>query len=404
LYRVLNAHFRLGARENAAAVAAFAARADAPPALRIEALKQLGDWAKPAGRDRIMGVWRPLAPRAFELAVEALKPALAGIFTGPDAVRQEAVKVAARLGIKEVGPVLVEITFDSARPASMRAEALAALGALKHSLLDKTVRKAVTDGEPRVRNEGRRQLARLRPAEALPLLKSALETGQVIEQQAALATLADLKEAGVDDLFVKSLDKLLTGDLAAEVHLDLLEAAAQRPSVDVKARLLRYEGRRDKADPLAPYKETLVGGDAEAGRRIFLHKAEVSCLKCHKVNGEGGEVGPELAGIGAKQKRDYLLESIVLPNKQIAKGFETVVLTLKNGKTITGVLKQEDATEVRLMTPEGQLLKVAKAQIDERDTGKSAMPEDLIKHLSRSEVRNLVEFLASLKEPPATPK
>ncbi len=115
------------------------------------------------------------------------------------------------------------------------------------------------------------------------------------------------------------------------------------------------------------------------------------------MQGVGGDVGPDLAGIGTRQKRDYLLESIVAPNKQIAKGFETLVLTLKNGKTRTGVLKSEDAREVRLMTPEGQLLIVPKDAIDERETGKSAMPEDLTKHLSHAEIRDLVEFLAGLK-------
>ncbi len=55
-------------------------------------------------------------------------------------------------------------------------------------------------------------------------------------------------------------------------------------------------------------------------------------MRCHKVNGIGGEVGPDLTGIGKKQQRDYLLESIVDPNKQIAKGYETVVITLTNGQ------------------------------------------------------------------------
>jgi quinoprotein glucose dehydrogenase len=108
-------------------------------------------------------------------------------------------------------------------------------------------------------------------------------------------------------------------------------------------------------------------------------------------------VGPDLTGVGTRQKRDYLLASIVDPSRQIAKGFETVVLTLQNGQTRTGVLKAEDAREVRLMTAEGQLLVVPKDQIDERQTGKSAMPEDLTRHLSPAEVRDLVEFLASLK-------
>jgi quinoprotein glucose dehydrogenase len=63
------------------------------------------------------------------------------------------------------------------------------------------------------------------------------------------------------------------------------------------------------------------------------------------------------------------------------------------------VHKGEDAQELRLMTAEAKALTIPKDQIEERTRGKSAMPEDVLKHLSRSELRDLVEFLASLKEP-----
>ena len=71
--------------------------------------------------------------------------------------------------------------------------------------------------------------------------------------------------------------------------------------------------------------------------KIFTAKAEVECLRCHKIKppaGEamGGEVGPELSDVGARQNREYLLESIVSPDKQIAKGFESVVLATSDGK------------------------------------------------------------------------
>ncbi|MGL4555793.1 MAG: PVC-type heme-binding CxxCH protein, partial [Gemmataceae bacterium] len=126
LYRVLNANFRLGSAENAAAVARFAARADAPPALRREALKCLEDWTEPGGRDRVIGVWRPLPPREPEVVRAALRANLAGLFGGPDAVRQEAARVAAKLGIKEVGAALFGLVSDAAAGPAARAEALAA--------------------------------------------------------------------------------------------------------------------------------------------------------------------------------------------------------------------------------------------------------------------------------------
>jgi quinoprotein glucose dehydrogenase len=111
-------------------------------------------------------------------------------------------------------------------------------------------------------------------------------------------------------------------------------------------------------------------------------------------------VGPDLAGIGSKQNREYLLESIVDPNKQIAKGYETAVLTLTSGQVVTGIVKAETAKELQLMTVEGKLVTVPRDKIDERQSGKSAMPEDVIKSLSKTELRDLVEFLAGLKEAP----
>jgi quinoprotein glucose dehydrogenase len=399
-YRVLNANFRLGKKENAEAVAAFAGRAGATEELRIEALKELADWTKPAGRDRVMGVWRPLEPRSAELAADAFRAALGSIFNGPETVRNEAVATAVKLGVKEVGPVLLETAKDGKRPARARADALAALMSLKDSHLDEAVKTALDDAEPLVRSEGRRVLARAKPAEALPLLAKAVASGEIVERQSAYAALGDLKTPGVDDLLAKQLDELMEKKQPPEVALDLLEAAGKRQEKEIKDRLTRYETARPKGDELAPYRETLVGGDAENGRRIFFYKQETSCLRCHKVNGEGGEVGPEMKGIGTRQKREYLLESIVDPNKQIAKGYESVLLVLNNGQTRTGILKGEDAKEIRLMTAEGKLVAVAKDEIDERHPGKSAMPEDVIKKLTKSELRDVVEFLAGLKEKP----
>jgi quinoprotein glucose dehydrogenase len=399
-YRVLNASFRLGSAENARAVARFAARSDIKPELRVEALRELEIWAKPPGRDRIMGVWRPLPPRAENIAADALRPALGGIFTGPDKVRQQAVRVAAKLGVREIGPALFDLLADTKRPAAVRVETLRALAALKDERLEKAVKIALADGEPHLRGEARRVLARTNPRAALPALAKALDDGTTVEKQLAFEVLGELKgNAEAVGLLGQWLDALLAGKVAAEARLDLVEAAERHETEPLRQKLARYNSNRGKGEPPGKWRDSLMGGDAEAGRRIFLYRSDVSCLRCHKAAGEGvGEVGPDLTGIGSKQKRDYLLESIVEPNKQIAKGFETVELTLASGQIRSGVLKSENAKELRLMTPEGALVIVPKSQIEERRSGKSAMPEDLIKHLSRRDLRDLVEFLASLKE------
>src|SRR5262249_38207930 len=93
LHRALNAHFPLGKAEQAAAAAAFAARADASENLRVEALRMLGEWAKPTRRDRITGETQNLGPRDAALAADALRKNIPSILAGPDKLREEAARV-----------------------------------------------------------------------------------------------------------------------------------------------------------------------------------------------------------------------------------------------------------------------------------------------------------------------
>ena len=413
LLRALNAHFRLGKGPNAVTVARLAADPRAAEAVRVEALKMLGEWDRPRRRDRVTGLTQDLGTRPAADAAAALRGSLGGIFSGPNRVRQEASRVAAKLGIKEVGPALMALLTDAKRPAAVRVEALRGLDALRDGKLEQAVELAVKDAQPAVRHAGRALLARLHPERGLKLLEQVLREGDshpesvTAEQrlkinrsarQGAFAILGTMKGKEAEGLLSRWMDELLARKLEAELHLDLLEAARTSASTTVKQKLARYESARPKGDHLAAWREALTGGDAEEGRRIFLHRAEVSCLRCHKVGGQGGDVGPDLSGIGARQKRDYLLEAIVDPSRQIAKGFETVILTTTKGKTVVGIVKAEDKQSVKLMTAEGNLVIVPKKEIDERQAGKSAMPEDVVKHLSRRELRDLVEFLANLKE------
>jgi quinoprotein glucose dehydrogenase len=191
---------------------------------------------------------------------------------------------------------------------------------------------------------------------------------------------------------------MLAGRTPRELQLDILDASAKRGSPALRVRLARFEALRPRRESIDPYRETLYGGDAERGRAIFFDRGEVGCVRCHTIAGHGGQVGPELTKIGAEKTREYLLESVVDPNKVIAKGFETVVLALNDGRQIAGILKSEDAHQLTLLTPQlGRLVTIEKSQIDERTSGKSAMPQDVAKPLSKSDLRDLVEFLASLK-------
>ena len=171
----------------------------------------------------------------------------------------------------------------------------------------------------------------------------------------------------------------------------------------------KYESTKPHDDPLSPFREVLAGGDRERGRQLFTSRADIECVRCHKVRASGGEstggeVGPELVGVGARLSRTDLLESIVNPNKKIAQGFESVVIATGDGKVHTGILRGEDAKEVRLITAEGKSFAIPKDSIDDRKRGPSAMPADVAAKLSKKELRDLIEFLASLKTAPRLPQ
>ncbi len=396
--RVLAANYRIGGDSSVRALLSVAARSDVAMPAREHALKMLQSWEKPSGRDWVVGLWRPLPTRPASDVANALRPALAALMTGPDKVRTEAAKLAAMHGMKEIGPALRQLVADKARPSGVRIESLQALESLKDGQLEQTAQTALADADARLRHQARRiLLKKASQAEAVKTLATVLDGGALVERQGALALLAAIPSAEADELLEHWLEQMLAKKAPAEIHLDILLAVNGRKRFVGNPKLAAYEMTRDAKNPLSVFREAQVGGDAENGRRIYFEKTEVSCLRCHKVTGNGGDVGPDLTGIGKKYKREYLLEALVDPDKQIAKGYETTVLTLQNGLVKTGIVKSEDAKEIRLMTAEGQTLTISKAQIDDRTRGPSAMPSDLVQKLSRTEVRDLVEFLAGLQ-------
>jgi quinoprotein glucose dehydrogenase len=416
-YRALSANFKLATPDAAARIARFAARSTEPDHTRVFALKLLADWETPPRRDHITGLTTDEPPgtrlpqRPAQQATDALRPVLAGIFAGSDAVRGEATKVTAKLGITEVAPVLVGLVKDDKAPISTRVDALLALAALKDRAAGELTEFALQSSEPKLRAAGLSVKAKADPDATLKLLPALLknEIVSVVEKQAAFVVLAGFAQSDdADKLLDEWLDAALANKAAPELLLDILDAAEVRTKAkfrvqaSLKTKFEQFRSSQVKsADKLAPWSDSLAGGDTDKGRDIVLNNGAVYCQRCHKLDNQGGDVGPPLNGIAAEKGKDrrYLLESIVLPSAQIAKGYETAVLVLTDGRTVSGIVKEETKKQIRLVTPENQELVIAVADIEARRTGPSAMPDDLHKKLSRRELRDVVEFLASLKEP-----
>jgi quinoprotein glucose dehydrogenase len=346
-----------------------------------------------------MGLWRPEAGvRAPEAAIQALEPKLIEILrSAPDTVQVSLLKAVERLGMTNAAPLLTQVLTNSGAADVVRAAALSALAGLNSPLLEQAMDHARNDSSELVRNRATRLEGKLASSDPVTRLARILDRGSVSEQQTAFATLAGIPGSAADILLMQWLERLEKDRVPNEVRLDLLEAARKRSSSQLHARLEQYEASRSQADPLAVYQECLSGGAAAEGRKIFLEKEETQCIRCHKVDAQGGDVGPNLTHVGAQKDRRYLLESIVLPNKQIAPGFDSITVTLKDGDSYAGVLKSETATDLILNTPDQGLVTIKKADIDTRRAALSPMPEGLGQILSKEELRSLVEFLSSLK-------
>jgi quinoprotein glucose dehydrogenase len=391
--RAINAAYRTA---DAAALARFGARKDVPDAARAEALKALSEWAHPSGRDRLIHVWRPIPDRESGAARDALSPALDGLLDeGSDPVQQAAVQAAGALEIRVAGAKIAQLAAKG-KSVWVRIAALKALAVLKDERLAAAVMSAVEDKDATLRKEGTKLLAQLKAPNVVSLLeKLASEDGPVGVRQNAVDALGRTAGGEAEKALSRLLDALLAGKLPAALRLDLLEAAATKAALKDKVAQARSSEKAD--DPVAAYRDALEGGDVESGRRIFYEKAEASCAKCHKVQGRGGEVGPVLDTIGGQKTRDYILESIVLPNKEIAQGFAQTVFLLQSDAVETGRVEKEDDRQVVLLLADGNRKTIAKSDIKARKVGLSAMPEDEIKHLTKRELRDVVEFLASLK-------
>jgi quinoprotein glucose dehydrogenase len=400
-WRVVNANFRLGSAQNAAALADYASQREATEKVRGEALHALETWAAPGPRDRITGFWRPLPERAGRIASIALEPVFNKILAGsPDAIKLAAIYAAKQLSLTNSGAALFDLASSSKAAGEIRVASLEALGDFHDSRLQKAVQMSMTDSDAAVREAGTKLLAQINPGDAVKALAGILRAGTVAERQGALAILGTLKGSAADHLLAEWLDALIAGKAALEIHLDLLQAAGGRDSALIKEKVEQYESSRPADDEFLGYRETLYGGDAAAGRKIFMERPDASCVRCHKIHGKGGEVGPDLAGIIMRHDREYILESMLFPNKQIAPGFESLVVQMNDGKAYSGVVKSQtdqDMTLISMEENEAVVVTLKKSDIKRKVKGLSAMPEGMGKVLSKSDLRNLVEFLATAK-------
>ena len=152
---------------------------------------------------------------------------------------------------------------------------------------------------------------------------------------------------------------------------------------------------------LAP--DALKAADPSRGRVVFGR----TCLQCHKLYGEGGDVGPELTG-SDRANLDYVLGNVLDPSAAVAKDYTLTTVATADGRTIAGILREQTDRTITLQTANERIVLPREDVEAIKPSNLSMMPEGLFDRLTTDEVRDLVAYLASksqvaLTKAPETP-
>ncbi len=358
---------------------------------------------------------RPLELRAMvleELARAAqqrkLRPAgdlarLERLLDGPPQLQQHAVRLAGLWQVRSLAGALGRLAAAEQTPPQVRRAAIEALQNLRGSearaALERLAQQASDVG---VRMQAIGALVLLDTERAARL---AAELIPQLDDQTDPAPLLQpfLDRRGGTQALAQALrGKKLAPDVARLVlrylysvgrsDAELVQVLSQAAGIDLSKPPFT---EKDLPQLIA---EVNTQGDPVRGEMIFRRK-DLSCTKCHAINHVGGDIGPDLAALGASSPVDYVLRSILFPNQAIKEQYKTKVIITDRGQIITGIQVSRDDQKVVLKTAEGQLRTIPLADIDEEAEGRSLMPEGLTRFLTRRELVDLAAFLSQLGKP-----
>jgi putative heme-binding domain-containing protein len=190
------------------------------------------------------------------------------------------------------------------------------------------------------------------------------------------------------------------GKLPADTQFATANALLSSADESIRTRAAKHLSLPAAAggQPLPPVAElSQRQGDAVRGQTLFAGVG--TCAKCHKVRGEGKEVGPDLSEIGSKLSKDAMYVSILDPNAGVSFNYETWLVRTLDGTTLSGVLVSQTDDAVELKTAEAIVHKLKREEIEAlKKQPTSLMPAELQKQLQAQDLVDIVEYLMTLKK------
>jgi putative membrane-bound dehydrogenase-like protein len=336
----------------------------------------------------------------------AWRQPLAAALRGDDPAQLRlAVDAAARWNDAAFDAELLNVGRSVRYPPALRVAALAAVAARLPALTDADFQLLLSQLEADVL-----PLQRLAAAQTLAAARlDAQQRGQLLPAVA---------QAGPLELPLLLRGLAAGGDAALGARL--LAAVEKSPGLAnldplvLESLLSRFpQATRDAAAPLlrrlaeqhAQQREHLKSllalldsdGDPDRGRALFFSH-RTNCTACHRLQGQGEAIGPDLSRIGQVRAPRDLLEAIVLPSASLARGYETYTIATRDGHVVTGIVSRETPSAIYVRTAERLEVRLPREQIDEMTASRtSIMPQGLEKSLSPQELRDLIAFLGSLR-------
>lgn len=407
--RLIHSAFRLGTPDNAARLMAVAQSDRVPLAEKKEALRLLRQWTEPDPVDQSLGRHAPLRPRPRSELRSLLEGQLSTLLAPANALFGEAISLVAHYQIAPkdlTRESLLDLIQREKIPATARTTILDILANdpdfVVTPLLVKILDEEASPTELKLRALS--LLGQSQPSISFPYLIRALQAPDTAFRQGAALQLASHPHPEVPLILVAYFDRLRENDnpdLSIELEMAL---AAKVSSHHAAHEALKLSQRSRIDDPLAPYLASLWGGNAQKGEALFASHPAAQCARCHAVDPKvagSGMAGPNLSNIGQASRRS-LLEALVLPSATLAEGFAPISLTLNNGRTLSGTLIEETPTHVDLVV-DGEAVRVLAEDVQTTTLPPSPMPA-MAQLLAAEEIRDLVAYLATLKNAPLEKK
>jgi putative membrane-bound dehydrogenase-like protein len=318
------------------------------------------------------------------------------------ALRAAALKAGEAVRLAAAGPKLVRLLRLPEVSSADRQATLKALRAVKDTSSIEAIKDVLADAreETPTKAEALRTLAALDSASGVTAARWLLHATDPILQGEAVQMLgADVVDARlVGRLF---LEKKLPGDLLPRIYDALRKHAERDPE---SATLLADVMKRGLSVANSPAEVARVRrlvatkGRPERGRAIYLNSKALACVTCHRMEGFGGSVGPDLTRLWDTQSIEKIMESILEPSKEIKEGYQSFIATTKKGQVFTGLKISQTADEVVLRDAGARDVHIATKDLEELVASKlSLMPENVVGQLSYDQFIDLVAFLKDRK-------